>query len=257
MADLNFAIQLADFADQITLAKFHAQDLKIETKPDSTPVTEADRAVEEMLREKISADYPLDGIIGEEFGNLNPNVSRVWVLDPIDGTKNYLRGVPVWATLIALVIDDEPIVGVVSAPALGRRWWAQRGSGAFTKDVDGTIRKIQVSKVSKISDASFSYSDEIGWAKHGTGNAFANLNNEVWRSRAYGDFWSHIMVAEGSVDIAAEPQLNKWDMAANNAIVLEAGGKVTSFTGGSAFAEENAISTNGLLHEEVIRLVQS
>lgn len=256
MADLEFALQMADLADQITIAKYRAQDLKIETKPDSTPVTEADRAVEEMLRAKISATHPQDGIVGEEFGNSNEDQSRLWVLDPIDGTKNYLRGVPVWATLIALVIDDEPVVGVVSAPALGRRWWASKGSGAFTLDVDGTVRKIEVSKVSKISDSSFSYSDEIGWAQHGTGNAFDNLVAEVWRSRAYGDFWSHIMVAEGAVDIAAEPQLNKWDMAANNAIVIEAGGKVTSFTGGSAFTDGNAISTNGLLHDEVIRLVQ-
>ncbi len=256
MADLDFALHLADLADQITLAKYRAQDLKIETKPDSTPVTEADRAVEEMLREQITASYPLDGIVGEEFGDSNAEQSRLWILDPIDGTKNYLRGVPVWATLIALVVDDEPIVGVVSAPALGRRWWAQKGAGAFTRDVDGSIRKIYVSKVSNISDSSFSYSDEIGWEKHGTGNGFANLVAEVWRSRAYGDFWSHIMVAEGAVDIAAEPQLNKWDMAANNAIVIEAGGKVTSFTGGSAFDDGNAISTNGLLHDEVIRLVQ-
>jgi histidinol-phosphatase len=257
MSDLKFALLLADEADQITLSRYRAQDLFVETKPDNTPVTEADRATENMLREKISAKFPDDGIIGEEFGSENAAASRLWVLDPIDGTKNYLRGVPVWGTLIALVVNDEPVVGVVSCPALGRRWWAEKGGGAFTRDVDGTTRAISVSGVANISDASFSYSDEIGWESYGSGNAFSNLKNSVWRTRAYGDFWSHLLVAEGAVDIAAEPVLNKWDMAANNAIVLEAGGTVTGFTGGSAFAEGNAVTTNGLLHNQVISLIKN
>lgn len=256
MSDLKFALELADAADAITLSRYRAMDLFVETKPDNTPVTEADQATENMLREKISAAFPHDGILGEEFGLENEASNRVWILDPIDSTKNYLRGVPVWGTLIALAIDDEPIVGVVSCPALGRRWWAETGGGAFTKDVDGTVRPISVSGVSKISDASFSYSDEVGWDVHGTGNAFNNLKNAVWRTRAYGDFWSHLLVAEGAVDIAAEPELKKWDMAANNIIVKEAGGKVSGYKGGRAFDELCAVTTNGLLHDEVINLLQ-
>lgn len=256
MSDLKFALELADEADRITLSRYRAQDLFVETKPDNTPVTEADKATENMLREKISAAFPHDGILGEEFGFENSSSSRVWVLDPIDGTKNYLRGVPVWATLISLVIDDEPVVGVVSSPALGRRWWAEAGGGAFTKDVDGTVRSISVSGVKNLADASFSYSDEVDWEIHGSGNGFENIKNAVWRTRAYGDFWSHLLVAEGAIDIAAEPELKKWDMAANNAIVKEAGGKVTGFAGGPAFDELCAVTTNGLLHDEVINLIQ-
>lgn len=256
MSDLDFALELAEEADRITLARYRAQDLRIQTKPDNTPVTEADQATETMLREKINAKFPNDGILGEEFGLEKEDSDRIWVLDPIDSTKNYLRGVPVWGTLIALLVNDDPIVGVVSCPALGRRWWAMRGAGAFTKDVDGTVRSISVSDVNKLSDASFSYSDEVGWEIHGNGNGFTNLKSSVWRTRAYGDFWSHLLVAEGAVDIAAEPQLGKWDMAANNAIVIEAGGTVTGFNGGSAFAEGNAVTTNGKLHNEVIKLIQ-
>ncbi len=254
MSDLDFALELADEADRITLARYRAQDLRIQTKPDNTPVTEADQATETMLREKINAKFPSDGILGEEFGLEKENSDRIWVLDPIDSTKNYLRGVPVWGTLIALLVNDDPIVGVVSCPALGRRWWAMRGEGAFTKDVDGTVRSISVSEVNKLTDASFSYSDEVGWEKYG--NGFNNLKSAVWRTRAYGDFWSHLLVAEGAVDIAAEPELGKWDMAANNAIVIEAGGTVTGFRGGSAFAEGNVVTTNGKLHDEVIKLIQ-
>lgn len=257
MSELNFALDLADQADEITLARYRAQDFKISTKPDSTPVTEADLATEKLLREKISAAYPEDGILGEEFGLENSNAKRVWVLDPIDGTKNYLRGVPVWATLIALVENDEPILGVVSSPALGRRWWASKNNGAFTRDIDGSSRKIGVSKVSRIQDASFSYSDEIGWDAFGSGKAFSNIKSAVWRTRAYGDFWSHLLVAEGSVDIAAEPSLNKWDMAANNIIVEEAGGKVTGFSGASAFGEGNALTTNGILHTDALALIKN
>ncbi|MEY4311508.1 MAG: hypothetical protein RLZZ571_278 [Actinomycetota bacterium] len=254
MSDLDFALELADEADRITLARYRAQDLRIQTKPDNTPVTEADQATENMLREKINAKFPSDGILGEEFGLEKEDSDRIWVLDPIDSTKNYLRGVPVWGTLIALLIKDDPVVGVVSCPALGRRWWAMRGTGAFTKDVDGTVRSISVSEVTKLSDASFSYSDEVGWEEHG--NAFHDLKSSVWRTRAYGDFWSHLLVAEGAVDIAAEPELAKWDMAANNAIVIEAGGTVTGFKGGSAFTERSAVTTNGKLHDEVIKLIQ-
>ena len=255
MSDLQFALELADLADQITLARYRAQDLKIETKPDFTPVTEADHATELKIREVISDRFPGDGILGEEFGAKNETAQRVWVIDPIDGTKNYVRSVPVWATLIALVENGQPIVGVVSSPAMGRRWWAQKNQGAFTKDVDGTTRKISVSAVKHLGDASFSYSDELGWDRFGNGLAMQRLKNSVWRSRAYGDFWSHLLVAEGAVDVAAEPDLKKWDMAANNIIVMEAGGRVTGFTGSDPLIELNALTTNGLIHEQCLQKI--
>lgn len=257
MSELDFALKLADLADELTLSRYRAQDLRIETKPDQTPVTEADHATELMLREQINNEYPDDGILGEEFGTTNPMANRIWILDPIDGTKNYLRGVPVWATLIAFVEDDDPIIGVVSCPALGRRWWASKNQGSFTRDWDGTIRKISVSNVGHLVDASFSYSDEIGWDRFGSGKAFENLKNSVWRNRAYGDFLSHLLVAEGAVDIAAEPDLKKWDMAANNIIVTEAGGIVTGFSGGNAFTELSALSTNGLLHQACLKIINN
>jgi len=253
--DHALAITLADEADMMTMARYRALDLHIETKPDNTPVTEADQAVERMIREALSVERPDDGIIGEEFADTDTGRSRLWVIDPIDATKNYVRGVPVWGTLIALVVDGDPLVGMISAPALGRRWWAVRREGAFTRDVDGTVRQIHVSGVKNMSDASFSYSDHVGWDKHGNGKGFENLRSSVWRTRAYGDFWSHLMVAEGSVDIAAEPELNNFDMAAFVAVVIEAGGTVTGFDGSAPLDAGNALTTNGALHSEALALI--
>jgi histidinol-phosphatase len=220
------------------MASFRARDLVVETKPDLTPVSAADRAVEQAIRQQLAADRPDDAILGEEYGQQGTSRRR-WVIDPIDGTKNYVRGVPVWATLIALLDGDDVVVGVVSAPALARRWWAAQGLGAFCTD-PGTAepRRLQVSAVGALSDASFSYAD-------------------TWRQRAYGDFWSHMMVAEGVVDVAAEPQLESYDVAALIPIVQEAGGTLTAFDGGSAIAGGSALSSNGLLHPEVVQLVNS
>ena len=237
------------------MSRFHALDLQVETKPDSTPVTEADKAVEQYIREQLAVLRPHDGVIGEEHQDTGLDANRQWIIDPIDGTKNYLRGVPVWGTLIALVENGVPTLGVVSAPALGRRWWAEQGQGAFTRDVDGDIRKIAVSNVQQLSDASFSYSDDIGWDKHGDGNGLSDLQNATWRSRAYGDFWSHVMVAEGVVDIAAEPDLSVWDMAAFIAIVHEAGGTVTALDGGNALDQKSALTTNGHLHDAALSII--
>ncbi len=254
-SDLELAITLADQADIMTMSRYRAMDLHIETKPDNTPVTEADQAVERMIRDALATQRPDDGVIGEEFADTDTSKSRLWVIDPIDATKNYVRGVPVWGTLIALVVDGDPLVGMISAPALGRRWWAVRGEGAFTRDVDGTVRQIHVSGVKNMNDASFSFSDQVGWEKFGNGNAFENVRSSVWRSRAYGDFWSHLMVAEGSVDIAAEPELNNFDMAAYIAVVIEAGGRVTGFDGTDPLSAGNSVTTNGLLHDEVLALI--
>jgi len=252
--DLELALAMADSADVISMARYRALDLQIETKPDFTPVTEADRAVETALRKTLSSERPADGVIGEEFPNSNVDASRTWIIDPMDATKTYVRGVPVWGTLIALALDGEPVVGVVSAPAMGRRWWASPEDGAFTQDVDGSVRKISPSKVQSLIDASFSYSDPVGWELLGK-DSLAKVTNAVWRTRGYGDFWSHLLVAEGAVDIAIEPELQNYDMAAFIAIAKAAGCKVTGVQGQSAMQAGHAITTNALLHDQVLDLL--
>jgi histidinol-phosphatase len=253
--DLALAHRMADIADQLSMSRFRAADLVVDTKPDLTPVSEADRAVERALRDLIAAERPGDSVLGEEFGNDGAAV-RQWILDPIDGTKNYVRGVPVWATLIALLHEGDVTVGVVSAPALARRWWASRGSGAFVREPGSdAARRLQVSRVAALSDASLSISDHSGWAERGSANGLNSLLDGTWRQRGYGDFWSHMLVAEGSVDIAAEPRLETYDMAALIPVVREAGGRVTSYSGGPALTGGCAVTTNGLLHEQVLALL--
>lgn len=249
--DLELALDLANTADRITMGRFHASDLIVETKPDLTPVTEADRDVEAALRTALAAERPDDGILGEEFGGPT-NHRRLWIIDPIDGTKNYVRGVPVWATLIGLAIEDTVTVGVVSAPALGRRWWAAIGAGAWVQDPDGAEpRRLSVSRVHGIADASFSFSDTQGW----TPGAIERLTSRTWRQRAFGDFWSHVLVAEGAVDIAAEPQLAVHDVAAIIPIVQEAGGTITGFAGDDPLRAGSLLTTNGALHEHVLGML--
>lgn len=254
-SDLAFALKLADIADTITMEHYRRDGLRIDTKPDSTPVTEADQAVEEQIRSLIRTEYPDDDIVGEEFDDTIANASRVWVIDPIDATKNFLRGVPIWATLVGLLVNNEPTLGVVSAPALGRRWWASSGNGAFTQDPSGKIRQISVSGVQQTLDASLSYSDAVGWQSFP--NALESLQNSTWRSRAYGDFLSHVLVAEGAVDIAIEPELNIWDMVAFAAIVKEAGGNVTGIDGTNFMTAGNALSTNGILHQQTLDIIKN
>lgn len=249
--DLALALQIADAADRITSSRYQSMDLVITTKPDNTPVTDADKATEQAIREILRTQRPDDGLVGEEFGESLNTGSRYWVIDPIDGTKNFMRAVPTWATLIALVEDGEVIVGVASAPALCRRWYAAKGEGAFVTFGGAAAKKISVSKVSDIKDASVAYSDFIGWGEKRA--AFAQLVDQAWRSRGFGDFWSHMLVAEGSVDVAAEPVLALWDMAALDIIVREAGGTFTSITGEPGPHHGSALSTNGLLHEQVVR----
>ena len=266
--DLALAHALADLADAISLDRYQAQDLVITTKPDNTPVTDADRAVETAIREALATHRHTDGLVGEEFGSDKGTSGRYWVIDPIDGTKNFMRGVPTWATLIALVQVDasgveEVVVGIASAPALARRWSAAKGYGAFVRFTAGNIdelteefdassseKKISVSKVGALSDASISYSDFVGWGDRL--EPFQKMLAHAWRTRGIGDFWSHMLVAEGAVDIAIEPKLAVWDMAALDIIVREAGGTFTNTAGQNGPFGGSGVSTNGLLHNAVI-----
>lgn len=249
--DLDLALSLADLADGVTTARFGARDLVVEAKPDDTPVSDADRTVERGIRARIERERPGDAFRGEEYGATGDS-PRHWVVDPIDGTKNFVRGVPVWATLIALLVDEAPVVGVVSAPALGRRWYAAQRGGAFVSEFGGPPRPLTVSRVARIEDASLSYASLTGWAEAGLRDALIALTDRVWRTRAYGDFWSYMLVAEGAVDLAAEPDLSLWDMAALAPIVTEAGGRFTGLNGVDGVLQGNAAVSNGLLHEEFL-----
>ncbi len=266
--DLALAHALADLADAITLNRYQAQDLVITNKPDNTPVTDADRAVETAIREALATHRQTDGLVGEEFGSDKGTSNRYWVIDPIDGTKNFMRGVPTWATLIALVNVDssgieEVVVGIASAPALARRWSAAKGLGAYVRfnsgsaddlweefDASSNEKKISVSKVAKLSDASISYSDFVGWGDRL--EPFQKMLANAWRTRGIGDFWSHMLVAEGAVDVAIEPSLAVWDMAALDIIVREAGGAFTNTAGQNGPFGGSGVSTNGALHNAVI-----
>jgi histidinol-phosphatase len=246
-ADLELALDLARLADGITAARFRAADLRIDTKPDLTPVTEADRATERALRERLASARVGDAVLGEEYGTTGHG-NRRWILDPIDGTKNFVRGVPVWASLIALEVDGTIVLGVVSAPALGRRWWAARGRGAFA---DGAA--IRVSAVGDVADAHLACDSVSSFHSRGLEAAFLDLERRCWRTRGFGDFWSHVLVAEGACDIAIEPEVALWDLAPLQVIVEEAGGRFTDLDGIARSDGGSAVSTNGLLHEEVLR----
>lgn len=250
--DLVLALRMADAADEISLDRYRAHDLIVESKPDLSPVTDADRAVESAIRDLLATHRPDDAIHGEEFGRTDGD--RQWIIDPIDGTKNFVRGVPVWATLIALAVDGDCTIGVVSAPAMGRRWWAHVGHGAYSRGPESPReRRLHVSAVDRLEDASFAFSDSVGWGAAAGG--FTSILEATWRQRAYGDFWSHMLVAEGAVDIAAEPALQIYDLAALLPIVSEAGGRATTFTGESALGNGSLLTTNGHLHTEACTIL--
>jgi histidinol-phosphatase len=255
--DLTLALALADAADAITAERFGAVDLLVETKLDMTPVTDADQGVEQMVRDRLQVHRPDDAVFGEEFGGDREVTGRQWVVDPIDGTKNFVRGVPVWATLIALLDDGVPMLGVVSAPALQRRWWAATGRGAFLRVDGGQPRRLRVSTVGELADASLTFSSLSGWADRGTRDRFVELTDAVWRVRAYGDFWNYCLVAEGSVDIAAEPEVSLWDLAALDVLVREAGGAFTDLQGRPGPHGGSAVATNGKLQQAVLDRIAS
>jgi len=246
--DLRLAHVLADDADSITEGRYKALDLHVMSKPDLTPVTDADQAVEEGIRRTLSRVRSRDAVTGEEQGSTGHSQRR-WVVDPIDGTKNFVRGVPVWATLIALVVDDEVVLGVVSAPLLQRRWWASLGNGAWTGRSLLKATACQVSDVRRLEDASLSYSSLHGWDERGRIEDFLSLMRRCWRTRAYGDFWSYMLLAEGAVDLVAEPELEVYDMAALDVIVREAGGRFSALDGTDGPWGGNALASNGHLHD--------
>jgi len=259
--DLALARELADAADAITLSRFRAADLVVTAKPDTTPVTDADQAAEAEVRRLLARTRPGDAVLGEEEGESAGNSGRRWIIDPIDGTKSYARGVGVWATLLALEVEGEVVLGVASAPALHRRWWASVGGGAWVDDglfEPGTEapRRLGVSGVADLADASLSYSSLSGWAARPPGlGAFLGLTEAVWRTRAYGDFWSHVQVAEGCVDLSCEPEVSRWDLAALQPIVEEAGGRFTSLAGERGPGGGSVLASNGLLHDAALALL--
>ena len=249
--DLSFALELADLADSISLARFGAADLRVETKPDLTPVSEADHAVEDALRAAIAKRRPGEAVLGEESGG-EADAATLWVIDPIDGTRNYVRGIPIWATLIALERDGDLAVSVASAPALGHRWWSSRGGGAFA---DGSA--IRVSGIRRIEDATFCYTSARSFARLGLGEAFLELAARAWVERGFGDFWMHMLVAAGAADVAVDAALQRWDVAAVQLIVEEAGGRFSALDGSPHTPGAPALSTNGALHDVIVRTFAS
>ena len=271
-SDLTLALELADTADRITLARFQAADLRVDRKPDRTPVTDADTATEDALRAVLTTRRPEDAVLGEERG-LAPGTpapgsttagsrERSWILDPIDGTKNFSRGMPVWATLIALTEGGKPTVGVVSAPALGRRWWASAGGGAFAGNPAnpdhpaGATRRISVSRVSHLSDACLSTTELSTWAELGALPRYLDLAGRCWVVRAFGDFWQHVLVAEGAIDLGIDGEANAWDLAAVQLIVTEAGGRFSDLAGVARFDGGSGVSSNGLLHDAALAVLK-
>ncbi|MDN4481037.1 inositol monophosphatase family protein [Demequina muriae] len=253
-ADLALALSIADEVDALTLPASTGH-FEVELKADDSPVTAIDREAERIIRARVASERPADAFVGEEYGSTSGG-ARQWVVDPIDGTKNFVRGVPVWATLIALIDDGVPVMGVVSAPALARRWFAAAGDGAWRGRTVDSAERIGVSTVDDLTEASLSYSSLSGWDERGLLPAFLGLADDAWRTRAYGDFWSYMLVAEGVVDAAMEPELELYDMAALVPIVTEAGGQFTSLAGEPGPFGGDALATNGLLHAQIAARLQ-
>ncbi len=252
--DLALARKLADVADSISLGRFRSANLEISTKPDATHVTDADLAVERALRDVLAAERPDDGILGEEYGTAG-SARRQWILDPIDGTANFLRGVPNWATLISLAVDGVPVVGVASAPAFRKRWWAAEGSGAWLVEDDQEPRRLSVSGVQKLEDASLSFQSIAQWDNAGYLDRLIELSRAVWRDRAFGDMWSYGMLAEGLIDIVGEFDVKEYDIAPFVILVREAGGRFTSIDGRDTIAGRSSLATNGILHDQVLSTI--
>jgi len=252
--DLALALRLADAADEVSMEHFDDPSLGVLLKADATHVTDADLATERAIRDILTAQRPRDGVFGEEYGT-SGSTSRQWIIDPIDGTANYMKGIPMWATLIALVVDGVPQVGVVSQPALGRRWWAATGQGAWTHGPDGDPRRLHVSKVDALEESSVSFQSIAQWDEAGHLDALLRLSRTVWRDRGYGDAWPYMLLAEGRLEMVAEFDVKEYDIAAHVPIVREAGGRFTDFDGRDAVDTRSSLATNGLLHDAYLRLL--
>ncbi|WP_424935492.1 MULTISPECIES: inositol monophosphatase family protein [Bacteria] len=256
-ADLDLALRLAEAADAESLARFDAADLRVSRKADRSHVTDADLAAERAIRAVLGAERPLDAVFGEEFGS-EGDAARQWIVDPIDGTANFLRGVPIWGTMIALAVDGNPRIGVVSMPALGRRWWGVVGHGAWTGPTDGeagSSRRIRVSRVSVLDEASVSFQSIAQWDAAGRLDALIALSRRVWRDRAYGDVYSYMLLAEGRIDMVAEFDVKEYDIAAAVAIVHAAGGRATAVGGAETLSDRSVLATNGVLHEQFLAML--
>ena len=252
--DLQLALRLADAADAVTMSRFDATDLDVQVKSDASHVTEADLATERVLRELLSAERAGDGILGEEYGT-SGDAARQWIIDPIDGTANYLKGIPMWTTLIALAIDGVPRVGVASQPALGRRWWAASGHGAWTNTPDGGARRLGVSNVDAVAEASVSFQSLAQWDEVGRADDLLRLSRAVWRDRGYGDTWPYMLLAEGRLEFVAEFGVKEYDIAALVPIVHEAGGRFTDIDGADSLSSRSSLATNGRLHRDFLSLL--
>lgn len=249
--DLALALTLAAEADLVAMDRYRSQDLGIQVKADKSIVTDADTRIERLIREQLAEARPDDAVLGEEFGSVGES-RRQWIVDPIDGTSNFARGVPIWGALIALTVGGEPVVGVVSAPALGRRWWGARELGAWMQHDGGEPRRLHVSAVDRLEDATLSYNNLQTWDQYGHLDSLVTLSREVGRTRAFGDLWSYMLLAEGAIDIAGEFDVKAWDVAALVPIIVEAGGRITSATGADRLDELSVIATNGVLHDAVL-----
>jgi histidinol-phosphatase len=242
-----FALELADAADRISMRYFRKAP-RVDRKPDRTFVTQADTAIELELRERIAQRYPTHGVLAEEFGDRTSNQETRWIIDPIDGTHNYLRGAPVFATLIALERAGVMELGVISAPAMRERWHALRDGGAWSGK-----RRLQVSAVSDLQDAQIFYASRSAFVAVGKERGFDAVTSAAWRDRGFGDFWGYALVAEGVGEVMFEPELCSWDLAAPLIVVEEAGGRLTDFTGRRTYEGGNAVATNGLLHAAILQ----
>lgn len=252
--DLAVALTLAGEADLIAMERYRAQDLDVQLKPDHTQVTDADTRIEQMIRDQLASARTHDSVWGEEFG-VTGSSNRQWIVDPIDGTSNFVRGVPIWGLLLALVIDGVPQLGVVSAPALGRRWWGATGHGAWMQQDGGEPQRLAVSGITELADASLSYNSLQYWDRAGRLDDLVRLSRVVGRTRAYGDLWAYMLVAEGAVDIAGEFDLKPWDIAALVPVLRESGGRVTTVTGGAPLEDDSILVSNGLLHDRLLAVL--
>jgi histidinol-phosphatase len=254
---LEVALAACDAADAISMASFR-KPIAVTAKPDSSFVTAADTAVERAIRERIAARFPDHGLVGEEYGEQPSGSGRRWFIDPIDGTHNYMRGVPLFATLLGLEIDGQLVVGAVSAPALHRRWFSWQGGGAWAADVArsswdrDSATPISVSGVDDVAASSLVYSSLPSVVASGLAPGFVDLLGSVWRDRGLGDFYGYLLVAEGAAEAMVEAELKAWDLAGPRAVLEHAGGRLTDLTGGTDMPARGVLATNGRLHDRVL-----